>query len=184
MLLPISEAPIVPNLIKIVIEQPEPEIEQKQITWKDNPNQCNDRTHWIASEKPFYCIAKPSPISRENTVKQAQNPSYVVIDSTAAPVGYFKWGWCTYGAWSLTGWAGAWGNANMWDDNARKSGHTVSNTPIVGSIFVDNGGRYGHVGLVTAVNGSNITVKDMNYSGFGQWTTRTVSASNYVYIYP
>ena len=109
--------------------------------------------------------------------------------STSKPIGnssggVYEWGWCTYGAKQLAPWVGSWGDARNWDENARRDGHTVSNTPIVGSVFVSNAGRYGHTGVVVGVSGSTITVKDMNYSGFGVWTTRTVSASKYVYIYP
>ena len=109
--------------------------------------------------------------------------------STSKPIrnssgGVYEWGWCTYGAKQLAPWVGSWGDARNWDENARRDGHTVSNTPIVGSVFVSNAGRYGHTGVVVGVSGSTITVKDMNYSAFGVWTTRTVSASKYVYIYP
>jgi surface antigen len=67
---------------------------------------------------------------------------------------------------------------------ARADGHTVSSIPIVGSVFVDNGGRFGHVGVVIAVSGNTITVKDMNYSQRYEWTVRDVPISRYVYIYP
>lgn len=126
----------------------------------------------------------PAPVVQSASTTQSPVKTAVKRSGGSAPVGYYDWGWCTFGAWSITGWAGAWGNAHSWDENARRDGHTVSTAPIVGAIFVDNGGSLGHVGVVTAVSGNQVTVKDMNYSGFGQWTTRTVPASRYIYIYP
>ena len=37
---------------------------------------------------------------------------------------------------------------------------------MVGSVFVSEAGDYGHVGIVTAVNGNRITIKDMNGGEF------------------
>lgn len=125
--------------------------------------------------EPVEQVAVPEP-------KPAQTSSTSVRGG--APAGYFQYGWCTYGAWSLAPWVGAWGDAKMWDDNARRDGHTVSRTPIAGSVFVDNSGYYGHVGVVLYTSGTNVVVKDMNFVGFGKWSTRTVPASSYVYIYP
>ena len=126
----------------------------------------------------------PSPVRAAPVQPRTSNPPAPARKSGAAPAGYYDWGWCTYGAWSLTGWAGPWGDAHLWDDNARRDGHVVSSIPTIGSIFVDNSGRYGHVGVVVAVNGATVTVKDMNYQSFGQWTTREVATNRFVYIYP
>lgn len=98
--------------------------------------------------------------------------------------GYYAAGNCTAGAFQLAPWVGQWNDAKMWAINAHKDGLTVSNTPIVGSVFVSTKGRYGHVGVVQAVNSSTVTVKDMNYRGLYKWTVRDVPISEFVYIYP
>lgn len=47
--------------------------------------------------------------------------------------------------------AGVGGNAKYWAKNARRQGFFVSAVPKVGAVYVDTRGRYGHVGIVTAV---------------------------------
>lgn len=116
---------------------------------------------------------------------QVPEPTPIAPDrGSRAPAGWYARGWCTYGAWVMAPWVGRWKDAKTWDDMARAEGRKVSSTPIPGSVFVDNSGDYGHVGVVLAVDGSAITVRDMNYSAFGEWTTRKTSSLKYVYIYP
>jgi surface antigen len=188
MLLFTAETPTITSpLIQTVIEIQTPQVVEPEpiYTIEDkiamNYYGCDESIEWIRADTAE-CIPK-----RVNTPQNTQSAVLTAVrtsNGASAPSGYYKWGWCTYGAWSLTGWAGAWGDAKFWADNAHRDGHTVSSKPIVGSIFVDRSGSHGHVGVVTAVSENTITVKDMNYSGFGQWTTRTVSASGLVYIYP
>jgi surface antigen len=47
-------------------------------------------------------------------------------------------------------WGGI-GNANQWDDNARRAGIPVDSNPTPGSIAVSNSGYYGHVMYVEQV---------------------------------
>lgn len=121
-------------------------------------------------------------------VKQIPKPKPKTVTAplrgSNAPAGWYQYGWCTYGAWKLAPWVGSWHDANTWDDMARSEGRIVSSKPVVGAVFVDNGGYYGHVGVVTGVYRGMVTIKEMNYKGFGVWSTRTVSASEFVYIYP
>jgi hypothetical protein len=75
------------------------------------------------------------------------------------------WAWedacCTWGI-ALPGW----GNANQWAGNAKaNAGFEVKSAPVVHSIGVRVSGAYGHVVFVTAVNGSSITVREMNCGG-------------------
>lgn len=60
-----------------------------------------------------------------------------------------------------------WGNASTWAMNAAAAGFRVDGNPEVGSIM-QNGGGYGHVAVVEAVNpGVSITISEMNGYRFG-----------------
>lgn len=107
-----------------------------------------------------------------------------VRSSGGAPAGWYPYGWCTYGAWKMAPWVGAWGDAHTWDDRARRDGFIVNGTPVAGAVFVDNGGAMGHVGVVVSVGFGTVTVREMNFEGFGVWSSRVVPASSFVYIHP
>jgi hypothetical protein len=56
-----------------------------------------------------------------------------------------------------------WGNANTWAPNATAHpDYNVVPNPVVGSIGCSDGGTWGHVVWVIAVNGSSIDVSEMN----------------------
>ena len=84
------------------------------------------------------------------------------------------WGNCTWYAWErryemgrpIPG--GAMGNAAQWNSSFAAMGYQVDSVPSVGSIF-QNGGGYGHVGIVEVINADgSIEVSEMNnYSGGG-----------------
>ena len=83
-----------------------------------------------------------------------------------------------------------WGNASSWAYYARSEGYTVNSTPSAGAI-IQNGGGYGHVGIVESVlaNG-DISISEMNAyvtgGGFNIVSGRIVPASsvgNYLYIH-
>jgi surface antigen len=60
-----------------------------------------------------------------------------------------------------------WGNANTWAYNASLAGLLVDGNPAAGAIM-QNGGGYGHVAIVEAVNpGVSITISEMNGYRFG-----------------
>lgn len=98
-------------------------------------------------------------------------------------------GQCTWGA--LNKWyqsegyyPGGWtGNAMTWGSGARSAGYTVGSTPRTRSIIVMQPGvagssSVGHVGWVTAVNGNQITIVEMNATaGAYNYDTRTVTLS-------
>ncbi|GAA1979699.1 hypothetical protein GCM10009817_20470 [Terrabacter lapilli] len=98
-------------------------------------------------------------------------------------------GQCTWGA--LNQWyqsegyyPGGWtGNAMAWASGARSAGYTVSSTPRTRSIIVMQPGvagssSVGHVGWVTAVNGNQVTIIEMNATaGPYNYDTRTVTLS-------
>ena len=79
---------------------------------------------------------------------------------------------------------GKWGNANNWDDNARRLGYAVDNTPVRGAIAQTDAGSYGHVAWVDAVNSDGtVTIEEYNYAWTGTFNRRTVPASSFVYIH-
>jgi len=179
-----------PPLIQVVAEQvTEQIIEPKELTLEEkiasNYYQCDESIEWIRADNA-QCLPKRLEYRASegaDTTKRTNTP-VTVKNTLRAPQNWYEAGSCTYGAQQLAPWVGRWRDAKTWDDMARADGHIVSSIPIVGSVFVDNGGRYGHVGVVVAVDGRTVTVKDMNYRAKWQWTTRTVDASQYVYIYP
>lgn len=96
-------------------------------------------------------------------------------------------GQCTWGAlnqwYQATGfYPGGWtGNALTWAYGAANAGWTVTSTPRVRSIVVMQPGTYthssaGHVAWVTAVNGNQVTILEMNaLAGPYNYNTRTVT---------
>ncbi|WP_256793007.1 CHAP domain-containing protein [Terrabacter sp. Ter38] len=96
-------------------------------------------------------------------------------------------GQCTWGA--LNQWyqsegyyPGGWtGNARTWASGAAASGYTVSGTPRTRSILVMQPGVHGsssagHVAWVTAVNGNEVTIIEMNaLAGAYNYNTRTLT---------
>lgn len=89
----------------------------------------------------------------------------------------FPFGYCTYYAAQkrYVPWGG---NAITWLSGARSYGFATGSTPQAGAIVVTSeGGRTGHVAMVDAVNGDQITLSEMNFRGFGVISSRTIPAS-------
>lgn len=80
---------------------------------------------------------------------------------------------------------GGYGNANQWDDNARRMGIPVSGVPKVGSVGVVNSGAYGHVAWIESVNGDGtLTISQFNANWSGEYSRWVVPPSFFdVYIY-
>lgn len=102
----------------------------------------------------------------------------------------FYWGNCTWfvAQYKNVNWGG---NAKDWLKNAKSAWNATGSSPTVGSIVVFNGKwynpRYGHVWIVTDIDGSNIIVKDMNYRRINEVTTRKVPKADraiigYIYV--
>lgn len=117
-------------------------------------------------------IPKPAP-------KVAQ---IAPIVARIASANSYSWGQCVWYVATRRA-VPMWGNANQWLANARAAGWATGNVPRVGAIAWTGKGYAGHVAIVEAVNGNQITVSDMNYAGVGVVTTRLTSASEWVYIY-
>jgi LysM repeat protein len=109
-----------------------------------------------------------------------------IIDRNPKGGHSFPYGYCTwYVAQSkYVPWGG---NAGTWLYNARAYGAKTGKTPKAGSIIVTSESWYGHVGIVEKVHSNgNITIKEMNYKGFGVVSKRTLSSKSRVikgYIY-
>jgi surface antigen len=69
-----------------------------------------------------------------------------------------------------------WGNANSWDDAARRSGVTVASRPKVGDIAQSDAGGYGHVAYVAKVNSNgSFVVEEYNWAHPEHYGTRTAT---------
>lgn len=92
-------------------------------------------------------------------------------------------GYCTWFVASRRSVPSGWGNARNWLANARAAGWATGSAPRVGAIAWTGAGAMGHVGLVTGVNGSQVTIIEMNYAGFSVVSSRVANASEFQYIY-
>lgn len=90
----------------------------------------------------------------------------------------YPYGWCTWYAASRRGVPGNWGNAGSWLRGARNAGYATGSEPQAGAIMVTNESWVGHVAYVESVNGSQITVSEMNYRGWGVVSSRTINAGS------
>ena len=102
----------------------------------------------------------------------ASTPSTPSTPVTTTPITYsssgntYPVGQCTWGAKQAAPWVGNyWGNAGQWLSSARAAGFRTGSTPQVGAVAVWTNTYYGHVAVVTAVNGSQIQVVESNYAG-------------------
>lgn len=109
-----------------------------------------------------------------------------VIDRNPKGGHSFPYGYCTWyvAQYKYVPWGG---HAGTWLYNARAYGAKTGKTPKVGSIVVTSESWYGHVGIVEKVHSNgDISIKEMNYKGFGVASKRTLSSKSRVikgYIY-
>jgi len=108
-----------------------------------------------------------------------------IIDRNPKGGHVFPYGYCTWyvAQHKYIPWGG---NAGTWLYHARAYGAKTGKTPKEGAIIVTSESWYGHVAIVTKVKGDQVTIKEMNYKGFGVVSTRTISAKSRVikgYIY-
>jgi len=108
-----------------------------------------------------------------------------IIDRNPKGGHVFPYGYCTWyvAQHKYVPWGG---NAGTWLYHARAYGAKTGKTPKEGAIIVTSESWYGHVGIVTKVKGNQVTIKEMNYKGFGIVSSRTISAKSSVikgYIY-
>ena len=150
-----------------------------------------------AAERASRDLTRTSLTNSTSSTKSSSNGS--VPSASSGMRSSSNWataGQCTWGA--LNKWyqsegyyPGGWtGNAMVWDTGAAAAGYTVSGTPRTRSIVVMEPGVHGsssvgHVAWVTAVNGNEVTIVEMNaLAGPYNYNTRTVTdVSGMRYIY-
>lgn len=137
------------------------------------------------TERPEYVA--PAPVVRTYTAPtyNTYTPSTSLYATSSNPM---PWGWCTWYAWQ---WRyengrplpGGLGNARYWASQLAARGYATGSNPEYGAVFVSYSGYYGHVGIVTGVNGDgSIEITDMNgQAGWGRIGTRNVPASEWAY---
>lgn len=136
----------------------------------------------------------PTTVAPANTPAAPTASSANKVQYSAANT--YPVGQCTWGVKALAPWVGNyWGNAKDWIASAQAAGYSVGTQPTVGSVAVwpGDGGGYGHVAVVTAVQSpSNIQVSESNYAGnmtignYRGWFNPAAGTwgGSVVYIYP
>ena len=150
-----------------------------------------------AAERASRDLTRRSLTNSTSSTKSSSNDG--IPSASSGMRSSYNWateGQCTWGA--LNKWyqsegyyPGGWtGNAMVWDTGAAAAGYTVSGTPRTRSIVVMEPGVHGsssvgHVAWVTAVNGNEVTIVEMNaLAGPYNYNTRTVtdiSGMHYIY---
>lgn len=140
-----------------------------------------------------------------NMTNQSYNSQATSSSQTAASpritayineVNTYPAGQCTWGVKSLAPWVPNYlGHASGWATNMAAKGFRTGSTPEVGAVAVwpYDGGGYGHVAYVTAVESdTRIQVKESNYAGnqyiknFRGWFNPRASTwgGTVIYVYP
>ena len=131
-----------------------------------------------------------APVAEEVVADEpvAQTPNYNT-DMTAVPGNSYYAGQCTWYVKNTLSWVGNfWGNAAEWANNATYAGRVVDTNPAVGTVAVMMPGvayasSYGHVAVVTGVNGDMITISEMNAKGEFVVSSRTIPAAGVLFIH-
>lgn len=190
---PVSQEPVFETTE--VVEQSQPIYETLNATTVETTETTTvtEATSESVSESPVVETPTTSEaIVEAPVVHEEAKPSVVSVSydqSNTYPVGQ-----CTWGVKSVAPWVGNyWGNANQWGESARRAGFRTGYTPQVGSVIVFpnsiyEGGNYGHVGYVTAVNADGtIEMVESNYRGnmyVSNYRGAFTPSSDVYYIYP
>ena len=135
-------------------------------------------------------VVEEAPVAEAPVAQEAQPvaPSYNA-DYTAVPGNSYYAGQCTWYVKNQLPWVGNfWGNAAEWANNATYAGRVVDTNPAVGTVAVMMPGvayasSYGHVAVVTGVNGDMITISEMNAKGEFVVSSRTIPAAGVLFIH-
>jgi surface antigen len=132
---------------------------------------------WI--RKSMHAEAVRQPSAPKGNGGGGKDPLY--------PVGQCTW-WVALHRPDLPFFRGAAGDALNWAKSAAEHGFLVGTTPAVGAVAVFQpnqyrAGRYGHVALVTAINGEKITISEANFRARAKNDTRTIDSSGLQFIY-
>lgn len=134
---------------------------------------------------------KPEPASTtstSNTSNNSSSPNYNSYNRsyTSSSCHSFPYGQCTWYVAQKRGCVPWGGNAQSWLYNARAYGYNTGSEPVEGAIMVTNESWWGHVAYVENVQGSMVTVSEMNKIGWGQVSYRTIPENSWKirgYIY-
>lgn len=140
-----------------------------------------ERQRLLALEQERLERQRQAQLAYNRNTYTRNNSNYSGYQTTSANhSGYngYPWGWCTYYAASRRNVPSSWGNAGDWLYSAQRSGYSTGNEPAPGAIMVTGESWWGHVAIVEAVNGDQITVSEMNYNGWGVTSSRTISKYN------
>lgn len=95
----------------------------------------------------------------------------------------YSYGYCTWMAASMVEVPIWLGNANTWDSGLLAAGWRTGE-PRVGAIAQTDAGYWGHVAVVTGVEGDNVLINEYNYTGgWNQLNQRWVHKSAFRYFY-
>jgi len=123
----------------------------------------------------------------DGQIQVVQTSSQIISQTYTAGPGtgksrVFPYGQCTWyvAQKRVVAWSG---HAKSWLTNARAAGYKTGSTPQAGAIVVLTEGGwlgriYGHVAYVESVNGSWVTISEMNYTGWAQKSVRTLKAND------
>ncbi|KAK4142012.1 CHAP domain-containing protein [Dichotomopilus funicola] len=163
--------------------------------WDKTQDGCYVADYYVRTGVNDYVTGKCSTGGGGSTIPGPRTDDYPYKSSCG---GVDKWNYykcqCTsFVAWRINSRLGInfhnqykgtnWGNANTWDEAAKRTGVTVNSTPKPGSIAQSNAGGYGHVAWVTAVGTDTVTVEEYNYGKREAYGTRTVAKSSFNYIH-
>ena len=137
---PVSKPSEEPKAPKTAKNKPE-----KKLTWQDNPNKCDQDTHWIAKEEPFKCIlkTKTSPTATGVTTKsQPVSAPSGNKESWMAAAGIPKsdWQYVDYIVGRESGWDPCAYNPGLSDCNA----NPTSACGLAQSLPCGKQSKYGH----------------------------------------
>jgi surface antigen len=76
-----------------------------------------------------------------------------------------------------------WGNADRWDEIARRLGYRVDAVPAIGAVAQTDAGRVGHVAWVSAIGPGTVTLEEYNLAVPGGYGTRTVPVGDFRYLH-
>lgn len=185
----IGYAPAVQQAVAQRVAQPKPQvIEDVQVIAQRAAAKKAAADRKAAAERASRDLTRRTLTASTSSVKVSVNGSVPSASSgMRASSNWATPGQCTWGA--LNKWyqsegyyPGGWtGNAMAWASGAASAGYTVTGTPRTRSILVMQPGvqgssSVGHVAWVTAVNGNQVTIIEMNaMAGAYNYNTRTVT---------
>ena len=120
--------------------------------------------------------ASRNTVTRSESSGRATRSAQTVRTNPGSRANGYPYGWCTYYVATRRYIPSSWGNARSWLSSAKQAGHSTGSEPVAGAVVVTSESGLGHVAYVESVNGSSITISEMNYEGWGVVSRRIISA--------